>query len=80
MKRLPLDPLPCKVETWSADGLHLGELLSQSSYQTIADAAFRQAIVELPHRRLTLRFRMRVIKEWVPDDSHSSASSDRNAP
>jgi hypothetical protein len=55
-----------KVEKWSCDGPRMVELLFAGSHLATAHAIFAAVIRHRPRIRLTIRQRMRVLREWPP--------------
>lgn len=62
------DDLPYRVEIWSADALHLEETLAATGAIDLARLIFSAVALRLPHARLALRCRSRVIDERLPAD------------
>lgn len=58
------DPMPFKVEMWTADNLHVEQELARSVSQTMAKAAFLQAQTDFPNSNLTLRRRLTLIESY----------------
>ena len=55
-----------KVEKWSRDGQRIEEMLFAGNSLDKAQRVFERFIQKRPRSRLTIRQRIRVLKEWPP--------------
>lgn len=59
------DDLPYKVEVWDADAEYVEHVVAISAHPAIGFAAFYAAAQEYPGRRITLRFKSRILSNWT---------------
>ncbi len=62
---------PFRVEVWDSRDDHVAELIALARNIMIAQAAYRQALLEKPGVIVRLRNKARVVEEFIPCRNHS---------